>query len=62
MKKLYDITISADSYVTIQKELTESQYELIKEISKELDDAGDGWQGYFNIEESKSKNGFILNL
>lgn len=52
-KKMYDITLSAEDYVTIKKELTESEYELIKDISMELEDAGNGWQCSFYIKESK---------
>lgn len=52
-KKKYDISISADSGVTIQKELTEHEYQLIKHISAHLECSGDGYQGTLDIEESK---------
>lgn len=51
--KMYDISIMADDYATIQKELTESEYILIKNIAMELDEEGSGYQGTLEIKESK---------
>lgn len=52
-KEKYDITISADSEATIEKELTEQEYKLIQLIALELSDAGDGYEGSLSIMKSK---------
>lgn len=52
MKK-YNITISADSGATIQRELSDAEYELLKGIAEELEEVGDGWQGCLEIEEAE---------
>lgn len=56
MKKYYDVTLSADSYAKVKVELTDDEYELIKSLSKKLEEAGDGYQGSIDIRLSKTSN------